>query len=176
MTAVLLALASALAYGVSDFLGGVLSRRLHFALVGCAAQVAAVACTAALLALPGTPAPRTGDLLWGAAAGVGSAVGSLALYRGLARGAMNVVAPLSAVGSAALPVLLGLALGERLPAAALVGVVLALPAIWLVSRSAGTGPAEAAGRGLGDGLLAGAGFALLFIGLERAGDGSGWWP
>ena len=194
---VLLALAAAVAFGVSDFLGGWLSRRLHFALVAVTAQAAAAACAWAVLPWWGGSGPATAPLLWGALSGAGGAVGSLALYRGLARGAMTVVAPLSAVGSAVLPVLAGVGFGERPSPAAVAGIVLALPAIWLVARppstpdgpstggASGTAPGTPPGTSgrraparaaLGDGLLAGAGFALLFIGVERAGQDSGLWP
>ncbi len=174
MTAVLLGLASAVAFGVADFVAGVLSRRVHYALVGLVSQLSAAACVCAALPLFGGGSPSVMALGWGAASGLGGGVGSLALYRGLGHGQMNVVAPLSAVGGAALPALVGLALGERPSLLALVGIALALPALWLVARPAGRGATTPAG--VGDGLLAGAGFALLFIALNRAGDGSGLWP
>lgn len=177
----MLGLASAAAFGVGDFLAGVLSRRAHFAVVGWISQLAATVCAlGALLWFPGA-GPTAATVGWGAASGLGGGVGSLALYRGLGRGRMNVVGPLSAVGAAALPAVLGLALGERPSPYAVAGIALALPALWLVAGSPEpTGPAPpiaGPGRaGVGDGLLAGAGFALLFIALDRAGDGSGLWP
>ena len=84
------------------------------------------------LLLPGSPAAR--DFAWALLAGAGSATGSIFLFRGLARGRMGLVAPISAVGAAALPVLAGVALGERPSWLAWVGVLAALPGIWLVSR------------------------------------------
>jgi len=176
--AVLLGLGSALAFGVSDYLAGVLSRRLHFTLVGLISQASATAIAWASLPWTGGSRPAVSALVWGAVSGVGGGVGSLALYRGLGRGRMSVVGPLSAVGAAALPALAGLALGDRPSPVAIAGVLLALPAIWLVAAPAGGAAGErAAGpSGVGDGLLAGAGFGLLFIGLARAGDGAGLWP
>lgn len=177
--AVLLALASALAYGTSDFVAGLLSRRASFLLVGAIAQLIAMA--GMLLALPFTspPAPAASALAWGAASGAGAALGTLALYRGLAAGQMAVAAPLSGVGAAALPAVAGLLLGERPSPVAAAGIVLALPAVWLVSR-ADQGAREAGQRrfaaGVVDGLLAGVGFAVLFIALDRAGDSAGLWP
>ncbi len=174
-----LALAAALGFGVSDFCAALASRRVHFLRVGVVAQsVAAVLVTASL---PWTGTGRAGPaaLVWGALSGLGGAAGTLALYRGFGRGEVAVVAPLSAVGSAALPALAGAALGERLGALALAGVLLALPAIWLMARPPGAGhPTRPAGvrAGVVDGLLAGAGFAVLYVALERAGDGAGLWP
>ena len=171
MTAVLLALASAAAYGTSDFVGGVTSRRAS------PWQVATVGVTvggvwALLLALL-LPGPVTApDLAWGALAGVGNGLGGAFLYRGLSRGRMGVVGPVSAVGAALLPVVVGLLLGERFGLVVLVGILVALPGIWLVARE----PGAQVDAGLADGLLAGAGFGLLFAALGQVPDGAGYWP
>ena len=181
-----LALAAAFAYGLSDFLGGLAARRLHYLAVVLLATAAAAAVT--LVAAIGTPAIRIDgvSLAWGAAAGLGSALGGMVLYRGLGRGRMAVVAPLSALGAAILPILVGVLVGDRPSATAWSGIAIALPAIWLVSRPAEETPTEprdvppTARRRIDpdvvDGLLAGAGFALLFIGLDAAGDSAGLWP
>lgn len=174
MSAVLLALAAAVAFGVADFLAGVLSRRRHFSIIGLISQLSAGATVLAVLPWFSGGGPSAVALGWGVVSGLGGGVGSLALYRGLGHGQMNVVAPLSAVGGAALPALAGIALGERPSPLALTGIGLALPALWLVSRPTGSGTSTAAG--VRDGLLAGAGFAVLFIALDRAGDASGLWP
>jgi len=178
MTAILLALGSALAYGAADFLGGVLSRKGHYARISLIAQLAAG--TGALLAsLVVGGRPSAPSLAWGALAGLGSGLGTLALYRGLARGRMNVVAPLSGVVAAALPALFGLLLGERPGPAAMAGLGLAFPAVWLTARSedqARASSGAAASSGALDGVLAGLGFAVLFICLQRAGRGEGLWP
>ena len=89
---------------------------------------------------------------------------------------MGIVAPLSALGTAALPVVIGVALGDRPPAVAWAGVALALPAIWLISTSGSPSAGGKLGAGVVDGLLAGVGFALLLVGLGLAGEGSGLWP
>ena len=176
MSAILLALASALAYGAADFLGGVLSRRSHYARVSLIAQI--VAGTSSLVAsLVVGGRPSGASLAWGALSGLGGGLGTLALYRGLARGRMNVVAPLSGVLAAALPALFGLVIGERPGPAAMVGLALALPAVWLTARTEEpAGTAKAASSGALDGVLAGLGFSVLFIGLQRAGRGEGLWP
>lgn len=133
-----------------------------------------------LVALPvvgGSPAVR--PVAWGVLAGAGATVGTLALYRGLGAGRMNVVAPLSGVGAAALPVIAGVAFGERLGALAVAGVLVAIAAI--VAVCSGARAESSTGRmperlGVSDGLLAGAGFALLFVALQRAGTDHGLWP
>ncbi|GAA4657742.1 MULTISPECIES: EamA family transporter [Amycolatopsis] len=167
----LLALASAVSYGLSDFAGGLLSRRAPFAIIALLGQLGGLG--VALLATAVLPAPATtaADLGWGALSGVGTGLGMLFLFRGLGRGAMSVVVPLSAVGGVALPVLVGVAfLGERPSALAWLGVVLALPALWLVSGG------DVRGSGIPDGLLAGGGIALQYLALAQAGPGAGAWP
>lgn len=169
--AIWLALAAAALYGASDFLGGLLSRRVHYGLVGLIGQcAAAVGGLTAALAVGTHPTPSA--IVWGMAAGIGGAIGTLALYRGLSRGQMNVAGPLSAVGAAGLPIPVDLMSGREFTALALLGLGLAIPGIWLVSlQSGGRGSG-----GVGPGLLAGLGFAGLFICLDQAGDDAGLWP
>lgn len=169
---VVLALAAALGYGLSDFVGGLASRRTSpwpVAFVGAVASFAGAVALA--LALRGDPALP--DLLWGALAGVGSGAGGAFLYRGFASGRMGVVAPVSAVGAAVLPVAVGLATGERPSALVWVGILAAVPGIWLVSSEPG-GAARA--QGVTDGVLAGLGFGLLFAATGQVPDGAGYWP
>lgn len=174
---ILLALGAALLYGASDFLGGLFSRRNHFAPVNVVGNLAAsLAAVVAAISITGQETLSAATVAWALMAGVCSGLGGLALYRGLALGEMAVVGPISAVGAAVFPAAVGFALGERFSALTLAGVGLALPAIWLL---AGGGPAAPRGRladGVVDGLIAGAGFGGLFIGIERAGSGGGLWP
>jgi drug/metabolite transporter (DMT)-like permease len=178
MSAILLALGSALGYGAADFIAGSLSRRVHYARVSLVAQLAAgVACLLGSLVVGGRPAGAS--LAWGALSGLGSGLGTLALYRGLARGRMSIVAPLSGLLAAAIPALFGLLLGERPGPAAMVGLALALPAVWLTARTEekdGEPSGPGASTSIVDGVLAGLGFSVLFIGLQRAGRGEGLWP
>ena len=169
---VLLALSSALAYGTADFIGGVASSRHSLWQVVLVAQAAgALVMLGAGLMVPGSPA--TLDFAWALLAGVGSATGSIFLFRGLARGRMGLVAPISAVGAAALPVMAGVALGERPSGLAWVGVLAALPGIWLVSRETTPDrPAQTRGA-LVNGAIAGAGFGILFIALAQISDDAG---
>jgi drug/metabolite transporter (DMT)-like permease len=172
---ILLALSSALAYGAADFIGGVGSRRHSSWQVVLVGQTAgALVMLLAGLMLPGSPA--TADFAWALLAGVGSATGSIFLFRGFARGRMGLVAPISAVGAAVLPVLVGVALGERPSWLVWVGVLAALPGIWLVSRET-TPDRPASTRGaLADGAIAGAGFGILFIALAQISADAGLLP
>ena len=172
---ILLALSSAFAYGSGDFIGGVGARRhssWQVVLVGQGAG--ALVILMAGLTLPGSPAAQ--DFAWAILAGVGSAIGSIFLFRGLARGRMGLVAPMSAVGAAALPVLVGVALGERPGWLVWVGMIAALPGIWLVSREATPErPAQTRGAFV-DGAVAGVGFGILFIALAQISEGAGLLP
>jgi drug/metabolite transporter (DMT)-like permease len=184
--AIVLALASAIGYGGSDFAAGVASRSAPVIQITLLASTVSAVFVAAALPFAASPGPSSAALAWGFAAGIGGTLGAFALYLGFRHAAFSVAAPLSAVTSAGFSVLAGLLYGERPTPLALAGIVLALPAIVSVSVSAGgeeadAPPQEAAatGRqaaGVGYGLLAGACFSLLFIGLDRAGSGSGLWP
>lgn len=174
---IVLALGSALAYGLSDFVGGLLTRRASAWAIAVLSQLAS-ALVVLVAALVAGGSPTAQHLAWGAASGVGSGLGTYFLYRGLGDGQMNVVAPLSAVGAAVVPVVVGVAYGERPAVLAWVGIACALPAIWLVSRG-GSHAAAAAGRataGVRDGLLAGAGFGLLFLAIGQVPEQAGLWP
>ncbi|MFE9106381.1 EamA family transporter [Actinomadura geliboluensis] len=174
-----LALSAALAYGVADFLGGAVARKSTElkALTWCVPIGLVVVLVAALL---GGGSASPGPLAWGFAAGMSGGAGLIAFYRALARGPMSVVAPVSALAAAVLPVAVGIAKGERLDASVLVGVLLCLVAIGLVSMEAGDGGKAAAGRRLDSGpimaAVSGTCFGVFFVLLEAAGDGSGLWP
>jgi drug/metabolite transporter (DMT)-like permease len=170
----LLALASAVCYGLVDFAGGMLSRRVHFTSVTLLGQLGGLLlATAAALLVPASSL-HPADLGWGALSGVGSGAAMLLLNRGLSRGAMSVVVPVSAVTSVALSVLCGvLVLGDRPTPLAWTGIAAAVPALWLVS---GGGRGAPRGRGTADGLLASAGVAVQYLALAQAGPSSGLWP
>lgn len=117
------------------------------------------------------------DLRFGAAAGVCGGIGVFLLFRGLATGRMSVVAPITAVGAAVIPVAWGLATGERLSLVVLAGVLLSVAAVTLIAREDDeddepTGTHTAIGWAVG----AGTGFGALFVLLAQTGDDAGWWP
>src|SRR5580693_3048337 len=152
---ILLALAAALLYGGSDFGGGLASRRLGSLRVSVVGSAAATVLTWATLILVGGPGPSLRAVAWGLASGLAGGAGTLVLYRGLARGQMSVVGPLSAVGAAVVPVAAGVALGERPSLLSVAGVLVALPAIVLVAASGSVRGKLGTPKGLLDGLAAG---------------------
>lgn len=171
--AVLLSLAAALAYGLSDFVGGIASRRTSAWPVAFVGAVSAFA-GAVVLSLVTHGSPSSADLWWGALAGIGSGAGGAFLYRGLASGRMGVVAPISAVGAALLPVCVGVATGERPDLLVWLGILAAVPGIWLVSREP-DGAGDLA-DGIVDGVLAGLGFGLLFAAMGQVPESAGFAP
>ena len=176
---ILLGLVAALLYGGSDFAGGLASRRLGPVRIAVAGSAVATVLAWAVLVTAGGPGPSMRAIGWGLASGLAGGTGTLVLYRGLARGQMSVVGPVSAVGAAVFPVMAGVALGERPGLLAVAGVLAALPAIVLVAAS---GPVRARpgggllGGGVLEGLGAGLAFGILFIGLAQAGRNAGLWP
>lgn len=174
--AVLLAGLAAIAYGLSDFIGGLVSRRVSPWAVAFVGQIASAVCTSGV-ALFRNGSPTVADFAWAALAGVGQGLGTVFLYRGLATGRMGVVAPISAVGAAVIPVVVGTATGERPTWFVWVGILAALPGIWLVSSEAPSEkPRGSLAEGVVDGILAGAGFGILFAALGQVPDDAGMWP
>ncbi|WP_197518767.1 EamA family transporter [Mycobacterium sp. ACS1612] len=129
------ALTSAFGYGVSDFIGGLASRRVA------ALRVVLVSYPLALLILTVLATIVGGQVdhravLWGGLCGVTQAFGIWWFYAALGSGPISVVSPLTAILVAGIPVGAGLALGERPGLTAAAGVVVALIAVVLVSRQA----------------------------------------
>ena len=174
--AVVLALISALVYGTSDYLGGRATRGASLFAVTLVTQATTVTLAALLVTIDDAPFPAPADVAWSVAAGLSSLVGILAFYEALAKGAMTVVAPITAVVSALVPVAVGVATGERPSAVALVGVALALAAVALVSGVGGRAEQPTRPGIVALALGAGLGFGLLFVFLDRTSDDSGFWP
>lgn len=184
---VLFGLLAAATYGVADFAGGQVSRRADvFSVVLISQLVGAIPLAVVVPFLADQPATGTA-LAWGAAAGVGGGTGVLFLYRGLAVGRMSVVAPITGVMAASLPVIFGLAIGERPGPISLIGVVVALASVVLVSSA----PPEESEEdvelgedvtrswtrsGVPYAFAAGTGFGLFFVFLDAAGSDTGVWP
>jgi drug/metabolite transporter (DMT)-like permease len=123
-----------------------------------------------------SPALTAGDVAWGAAAGIVGGVGIGLLYHGLGTGTMSIVAPISSVCATALPVLAGIAFGERPSGQALTGIVLAIASIVLISQAHAPGAATVPVRhsvltGVGSGVCV----AAFLILMSRAHTG-GLWP
>jgi drug/metabolite transporter (DMT)-like permease len=174
--AVVLALTSAAVYGAADFLGGLASRKTSVFGVVALSQVVGLAALLALLPWLGGPVDGT-DLAWGVAAGVAGASGLVLFFRTLARGVMSVIAPVTAVTSAAVPVLVGLLGGNRIGLWAAVGIALALAAVVLVSAEGGLSALRAARpASLAPALAAGTAFGFFFVLLDRTSEDAGVTP
>lgn len=175
--AVFLASLSALTFGAADFLGGLSTRRWNSPLgVVVVSQVVGLALVLLLLPLLGGERHTSADLAWGAAAGIIGVVALAAFYRGLAIGQMSVVAPVSAVVGAIVPIIYGLSTGDRPSALASLGAGVSLVAVVLVS-SHGSGFRVADWQaGLVEALIAGLGFGFFFILISNSADTSGLWP
>ncbi|MBU8830685.1 EamA family transporter [Mycolicibacterium goodii] len=130
-----MALASALGYGISDFVGGLASRRVAALRVVLVSYPIAMVLLAVIAAMVGGDVSQ-GAVLWGVLCGVSQAFGVWWFYAALGSGPISVVSPVTAILVAGLPVGVGLALGERPGVIAAIGVVVALVAVVLVSREA----------------------------------------
>jgi drug/metabolite transporter (DMT)-like permease len=161
----LLALSASLLWGGSDFMGGTASRRLSpFAVIAWADSLVLVVLLVLAAAL-GQLHPDLGVVLWGSGAGVAGLVGVIAFYRALADGTMGIVSPVTGLG-VVVPVLVGVALGDRPDGAQVAGMVVGLVAVVLVSGGRGTGRMDP--RILGLAVVAGAGFGLAFVFIDEA--------
>jgi drug/metabolite transporter (DMT)-like permease len=178
MSALLLALFASAAYGCSDFVGGLASRRAGALRAVVHAQLAGAVLMAAVLPWAGGAGFAPAAFGWGAASGLAGGIGVALLYRGLARGAMAVVAPITAVEAAALPVIVGLAAGERPGALALAGVAIALAAVVLVSAAPQPPPGadDVIGAPAAPGMPAAADEPALWGARAHAAPGSSRWP
>ncbi len=171
--AILFALSAAVAWGSGDFTGGLASRRVgpfHTVFISYSVGLFALVIVALVRR---EPFPAVPDLLWGALAGLSGMVGLGFLMRGFVTGRMGIVAPVSAVLAAAIPVVFT-AFTEGLPQQLqLLGFGLAIASIWLLAR-----PERLGGRpaGLGMALLAGLGFGGFFIAIGQVGESAVFWP
>lgn len=176
----LLALLSALSFGLTHFVNGLISHRHNGLTVALHAQLGGTALGLFLALLFDAGTAPLADYVWGALSGAGTGVGVAFLYRAMSQGAMSVVVPVSDVGAVALPVLVGVCfLGERPAAPAWAGIAAVLPALWLVSQNSAD-PAAPRRRlisaGVPSALIAGVGFGVQFLAMAQVHKDSGLWP
>lgn len=173
--AVLLALCSAATWGIGDFFGGLAAKRAPAAAILLWSHLAGLGLAlGAAVVVSGELTAH--DFTIGALSGLVGAVGVGLLYKALAIGPMSAVAPVTALLAATVPVVVGLAQGERPGAAAIVGMVLGVAAIVLVSAEGGGSLRPSDLRGVALALGAGLGFGVFFVALSYTGDDSGVWP
>jgi drug/metabolite transporter (DMT)-like permease len=174
---VIFGLAAAMAWGASDFTGGMLARRLNVYGVVVGGEAAGVIVLLALALLTGEPFPPLQSWLLAGLAGLGGGFGLTLLYRALASGQMSVAAPISAVLGAAIPVLFSAFVQGWPGRLTTLGFILALVAIWLVSASQGSLALDRARlKQLALPAVAGVVFGLFFILLHRASQEAIFWP
>jgi drug/metabolite transporter (DMT)-like permease len=172
MLAIVLALGSSLAYGVSDFLGGLKSRSLPLLAVLLVSQGTALVLLAVVVVPFGEGPPERSFILYAALAGLSETVGVAALYRGLAVGTMSIVAPVAATAPV-VPVVVGMALGE-LPSR-VQGAGITLAALGIVVTACDAESAHLARPGaiasVVFGLLTALGFGSFYVAMDAASEG-----
>ena len=176
MTA-LLAVTSALLVGGADFVGGFLSRTVDAVRVAAAAQLVGLALAVPTALFVASERVTTSDACWAVGSGVAVALGLVCFYTAMTRGLISVVAPVTAVTGALVPLLYALGGGERPGEAAVAGIALAIVAIGLVSLGP-MGPAEAAASrdALPLAIAAGVLFGLFYVCFARVHEDAGLWP
>jgi len=172
MKAIALALGASLTWGVADFFGPLKGRTYGALRVLFYVQLGGLFTIAAVVAVRGE-GPADSAALLAIPAAISGTLGLYAYYRGMAVGAMSIVAPIAGI-SAVVPVTFGIITGERPSAWQLLGIAAALGGVFLASREPGRGgPKIAAGVGLA--LLAAIGFGGYFPAMHAAGDADFWW-
>jgi drug/metabolite transporter (DMT)-like permease len=172
---ILLALSSALVYGVADYCGGRATRTEEALAVVVRGQACGMLVVLAAIPFLRDPVAPLRDWLIGGAGGVVGAVGLIAFYTAMSRGPMAVVAPVTAVVSAIAPVVWGIASGDRPGTWAWIGIVAALASITLVSGFGGFS-GGVGGSTMAFAVLGGVGFGAMFIALAETSNGAGLWP
>jgi drug/metabolite transporter (DMT)-like permease len=172
LTPLFLALGASLAWGVADFVGPLLARVHGTLRVLFWAQVGGVLAIALAVAIRGQ-GPAGWAVLFAILASLGGMLGLFAYYRGMEVGAMSVVAPIAGV-SAIVPVIFGIATGDKPSTAQLAGIACALVGVGLASVEHHEGSRRVA-AGVGLALLAAIGFGFYFPWMHAAGKVDFWW-
>lgn len=174
--AVVFALLAAAAYGISDFVGGLASRRVPALTVLLLSYPVGALLMASLLGVYDGPISAN-TLAWSIGGGAAGLIGVALLYSALAMAPMNIVSPITAVLSALVPVVVGVVIGERPAALAWLGIGVGLVAVVLISRQPADHPHGPIGaRPILMAVTAGVGFGAYFVCLGRADHDSGMWP
>jgi drug/metabolite transporter (DMT)-like permease len=176
VTAVL-AIASALLVGGADFVGGFLSRKVDAVRVAAVAQIVGLVLALPAALLVDAERVTAADSAWSVGSGLAVALGLLCFYTAMTRGLISIVAPVTAVTGALVPVVYALWSGERPGGPAMTGIALAIAAIALVSLgSAGPAEAQASRSALPLAVAAGIFFGLFYVCFARVHEDAGLWP
>jgi drug/metabolite transporter (DMT)-like permease len=169
-----ISLASAASWGVSDFLGGLTSRRLPVLGVLAVSQPAGLVLIAVMIAIFGADPISADKFAIAALAGAASLGGLWAFYAAMAMGTVSVVAPIASLG-VVVPVAVGLARGDSPTAIQLIGLVPAIAGVAILSYEEHPEHGGVARRAIVLAILAGLGFGIFFTALDIASpDRPGW--
>src|SRR3954447_10074880 len=174
MFAIVLGLAASLSWGVADFLGGIQSRRMPAVAVVLGSQFAGLVLVAAVVTVRGEAIPGGDFALYAALSAVAGIVGLTSFYHALSIGSMGVVAPLSSC-AAAIPLVVGIATGDRPSAVQAVGVAIAIVGVLMASREAGEHGGTSVAKGAGLALVSAVGFGCFFLAIDKASDADVLW-
>jgi drug/metabolite transporter (DMT)-like permease len=168
-----LGLVAAATWGSGDFGGGLIARRMPVLGLVLASQLVGMVLAVGMAIVRGETLPLATDLPWSVAGGLTGAVGIVALYHGLAVGRMGVVAPVTGVLAASIPVVFGVVVEGPPPAIAGVGIGLAIVAVVLVSR---VDDERGGPSGIGLALVAGIAIGAFGVAISQISDGHAFGP
>jgi drug/metabolite transporter (DMT)-like permease len=165
------AMAAALAWGTSDFLGGYATRRANAFLFTVVVNLGGLLVVGTLAAATHAPFPSARSAAWVLAGGISGGAALAIFYRALSSGRMGLTAPVAAVLGAAIPAVFSMfteGVPGRIP---LLGFAIAAVGLWLITRTEDGSKPE----GIGLAVVAGIGFASFYLCVRQAGDASPLW-
>jgi drug/metabolite transporter (DMT)-like permease len=172
VTAIALALGASLTWGLADFFGPLQGRVLGALRTLVYVQLGGLLGIAVIVAVRGKGMDGSGALL-AIPAAISGTLGLFAFYRGIAVGAISIVAPIAGI-SAIVPVTVGIASGDRPSPWQLLGMAAALVGVFLAAREPERGGTRFA-AGVGLAMLAAVGFGGYFPFMHAAGNADFWW-
>lgn len=174
---VVLALGAAVVFGSADFMGGLVSRRVAPLAVALGSQLSGLVVLVAVLPFLGPATVTPADVAWGGIGGLFGGIGLVLLFRVLAKGPMSIVAPTTALSASTVPILAGIALGDRPGPIAIAGIGVALVAVLLITREhTDEHTTRIEPRVVVGALVSGVLFGFFFVALHQTGSDTGLWP
>ncbi|WP_340820304.1 DMT family transporter [Methanolobus sp. WCC4] len=174
LSVILFGLAAALCWGSADFSGGVASKRNGAMIVVVISQITGIILLASYATISGENIPSGNDIMWSVLAGLAGGAGLVALYHALATEKMGIVGPITAVGSAMVPMIFG-SLTEGLPSVSqITGFAFAFAGVWLITRGESEQSMEL--KRLRFPVIAGTGFGLFMILIDQVQGTEVFWP
>lgn len=165
---------SAIFWGAGDFSGGVATKKNGVISVATLAQIIGLLILIVVALIFKEASPSIENVIWGALAGLTGGIGILALYHALSIEKMGIVAPITAVSTALVPVSFGV-INEGMPAnIQLIGFLFAFAGVWLISREDGSDVIHA--KSLKLPVLAGLGFGSFMILIDQVSGNGILWP